>query len=83
LGADVNNLTHLTLTYGLARSFVLHQEEADPNFLTNQEKETLLTAALIHDWAEAIVGDLSWMKKLSSGSRGNCRFQKKSVRVLS
>jgi hypothetical protein len=79
LGADVNNLTHLTLTYGLARSFVLHQEEADPNFLTNQEKETLLTAALIHDWAEAIVGDLSWDEKTEQAEAEEIAAFKRSL----
>ncbi len=63
LGADVNNLTHLQLTYGLTRSFIIHQDEVDPSYLSDQERQTLLVAALIHDWGEAMVGDLSWDEK--------------------
>lgn len=63
LGADVNNLTHLTLTYGLTRSLIARLGESDPGMLTPEEEQTLQTAALIHDWAEAIVGDISFGDK--------------------
>ena len=63
LGPDVNNLSHLTFTYGLTKSFVHQLEKTDPNCLTDQEKGTLSVASLIHDWAESVVGDLSWDEK--------------------
>ncbi len=53
LGPDVNNLKHLHLTYELTRQFVRDLKET----LTDQEKEDLLLTAIVHDWAEAIVGD--------------------------
>ncbi|HUA13083.1 MAG TPA: hypothetical protein VL989_01110 [Candidatus Sulfotelmatobacter sp.] len=63
LGADVNNLDHLALTYGLAKSMVRHLREERPDFLTPHEEDVLLVTALIHDWAEAIVGDINYNDK--------------------
>lgn len=66
LGVDVNNLKHLKLSYGMARQFIKYTEELSPDQgekkieLTTKEKEDLLLAATIHDWAEAIVGDVSY-----------------------
>ena len=66
LGADVNNLTHLTLTYGLARAFAATTERLRPGELTRHEQVVLQVAALIHDWAEAIVGDISFGDKTTA-----------------
>ena len=63
LGADVNNLTHMPLTYGLTRSMVHALRESQPGFLTTNEEQLLLTAALIHDWGEALVGDITYSDK--------------------
>jgi hypothetical protein len=63
LGADVNNLTHLTLTYGLVQNFVRATDMLQPGYLNEEEDEVLKVAALIHDWAEAIVGDISYGDK--------------------
>ena len=63
LGADVNNLSHLTLTYGLTRSFVRRLGTSQAELLSPHEETVLQTAALIHDWAEAIVGDVSFGDK--------------------
>ncbi len=63
LGADVNNLSHLTLTYGLTRSFVRRLRTSQAELLNPHEETVLQTAALIHDWAEAIVGDVSFGDK--------------------
>lgn len=63
LGADVNNLTHLTLTYGLTRDFVATTDTLQPGYFSKDEKQILQIAALIHDWAESIVGDVSFGDK--------------------
>lgn len=63
LGADVNNLTHLTLTYGLAVDFIRSMEQNQPGFFEADEVDRLKVAALTHDWAEAIVGDTSYGDK--------------------
>lgn len=60
LGADVNNLTHLPLTYGLTKAFIRSAAESQPEFLDAGEQDVLKASALIHDWAEAIVGDVSF-----------------------
>lgn len=70
LGVDVNNLKHLQLTYGLTRQFIKYSEEAK---LTLQEQEDLLLAAIVHDWAEAIVGDKSY--DLKTASQEDTEFQ--------
>lgn len=66
LGADVNNLEHMRLTYGMTRQFIKYNEEPLATWagsvpeearLTQHEKEDLLLAATIHDWGEAVVGD--------------------------
>jgi hypothetical protein len=63
LGADVNNLNHLPLTYGLAKSMIRHFRQSQPGFLSPHEEEILKATALIHDWAEAIIGDIDYNDK--------------------
>jgi hypothetical protein len=68
LGVDVNNLKHLKLSYGLARQFIRYStdshgptnEVSEEQTLTKKEQEDLLLAAIVHDWAEAVVGDISY-----------------------
>lgn len=69
LGVDVNNLKHLKLSYGLARQFIRYSTETpsisinkdlSEEALNTKEQEDLLLAAIVHDWAEAIVGDTSY-----------------------
>lgn len=66
LGADVNNLTHLTLTYGLAQDFIRNAHALQPDLLTDEDEQLLQVAALIHDWAESIVGDISFGDKTAT-----------------
>ncbi len=63
LGADVNNLTHMPLTYGLARAFIGKAREMQPDLLDDSEEKILLISALIHDWAESITSDISYGDK--------------------
>ncbi len=63
LGADVNNLTHMPLTYGLTRSFIRTTEQAEPGYFSQEDKTLLQVAALIHDQGEALVGDISFGDK--------------------
>lgn len=71
LGADVNNLEHLRLTYGLTRAFlrsaraIAADDDLGPAHLrfTDEEERQLLFTAIVHDWGEAIVGDISYDQK--------------------
>lgn len=61
LGADVNNLKHLSVTYGLTIAFLNHcnktvAQDSEIQF-SQEEQEVLLLLAVCHDWAEAVVGD--------------------------
>lgn len=69
LGNDVNNLHHMNLTSKLTNWFVnknqslvseLNSNDKDRKFvsLNQDQKEKLVLAAAIHDWQEAIVGDI-------------------------
>lgn len=69
LGADVNNLTHLTLTYGLTQDFIRTTGKLQPDYLNVEDEELLQVAALIHDWAEAIVGDVSFGDKTAENEK--------------
>jgi len=66
LGADVNNLTHMPLTYGLTQDMIRQLDLSHPGLLNDGEKDELRVAALIHDWAEALVGDITYSDKTSS-----------------
>lgn len=57
LGSDVNNLSHLVLTYRLTKAFLKRME------MPLEDREVLLLTAIIHDWAEAITGDICSLKK--------------------
>lgn len=72
LGADVNNLRHMRLTYGLTRKFIDTEEHPPRSWkkevpidarFSEREQEDLLLAAIIHDWAEAVVGDITYELK--------------------
>ncbi|MDB5176309.1 MAG: hypothetical protein JWM81_1167 [Candidatus Saccharibacteria bacterium] len=66
LGADVNNLTHMPLTYGLTKSFIKQSEALQPGFLDDEEETTLMLAAIIHDQGEAIVTDITYSDKTAA-----------------
>ncbi|MEX0748611.1 MAG: hypothetical protein WD467_00125 [Candidatus Saccharimonadales bacterium] len=65
LGADVNCLEHMPITYGIARQFVLYHEAEDdsPVRFSNFETYVFLLAAKVHDWQEAVVGDINYELK--------------------
>ncbi len=63
LGADVNNLSHLPLTLGLTRDMIRNLHIHQPDFLDECEEQMLCTAAIVHDWAEAVVGDITYSEK--------------------
>lgn len=75
LGADVNNFNHLNLSLGLTKSFLIGCEKPqkkwdgkvpDKAIFTAKEKETLLLTAAVHDWAEAVIGDIPFPDKKKS-----------------
>jgi hypothetical protein len=63
LGADVNNLDHMLLSYNLTRVMINALRQDHPGLLIKEEEDQLLMAAVIHDQAEAVVGDLNYTKK--------------------
>lgn len=69
LGRDVNNLTHLQVTYQLTRGFFRRLDSlrapAPHLQFDYEERRQLLFTALVHDWAEAVVGDISYDQKTS------------------
>lgn len=64
-GADVQNYEHMRLTYGVLRQFLLHSSEA----YTPEEVNLLLLSAIVHDLAEAKVGDKSLDQKTSADEK--------------
>ena len=75
LGADVNNFNHLNLTLGLAKSFLSGCEKPQKKWegkvpekaiFTVKEKEALLLTAAVHDWGEAVIGDIPFPDKKKS-----------------
>ncbi|MFZ1019551.1 MAG: hypothetical protein WAN61_00970 [Minisyncoccia bacterium] len=79
-GADVNNLEHLKLTYGLTRQFIKYLNEKKQ--LTKEEQENLLLAATVHDWAEAITGDLSYYLRTEENEREELIYLEKIIREI-
>lgn len=63
LGIDVNNLGHLKLSDGLAKSFIRNFDRESPGSLSEDDKSLLRVAALTHDWAESVVGDTNYGDK--------------------
>lgn len=57
LGDDVNNLRHMQHTRRIAEMF------CDKEGISGYTKELLLETATTHDWGEAIIGDISLVKK--------------------
>lgn len=64
LGADVNNLSHMPLTKGLARAYLKNQDKQKA--LNRTDSQMLLLAAIAHDWAEAISDDKMFDQKTVS-----------------
>lgn len=67
LGVDVDNLRHMPLTLGLARTFLHYCDNAttkpEQATFSLEEKEQILLAATIHDWGESIIPDITVDKK--------------------
>ena len=89
LGADVNNLKHLQLTYGLARQFINYNYGVQLSTthglsvtLTKKEKEDLLLAATVHDWGEAIIGDINYDFKTKENEEEESEHLKKIAQEI-
>ena len=64
LGKDANNLYHMEATYELAGRFVDSQNSSDKAPINSASTALLLLSSIIHDQAEAIVGDVSYGDKM-------------------
>lgn len=72
LGLDANNLHHMGLTEHIVGGFlrVCQAQEYDRSLnpqavFSEEERESLRLAAVIHDWGESIVGDTNYLLKTS------------------
>jgi hypothetical protein len=89
-GADVDGLKHLKLTYYLAKGFLIEckkpfswpGEVPEEASFSSQEQEVLLLAALVHDWGEAIAGDVSYALKETTDKQIEVKAQKGIARKL-
>jgi 5'-deoxynucleotidase YfbR-like HD superfamily hydrolase len=61
LGADMNNLKHMPLIAGLAKSFLKHQEPGKE--LNRTDSQIMVLASEVHDWGESITDDKSFDQK--------------------
>lgn len=59
LGPDVNNLEHMYVAYQLAERLIV-QESLE---LNNDEETLILLAAIVHDQAESLTGDITYGDK--------------------
>jgi len=62
LGADVNNLRHTWLSFGLGRCMVRSFRAHDQGFLDAEEEVILPVMGEVHDWAEGVpdIGDIDY-----------------------
>jgi hypothetical protein len=63
LGPDVNNLSHLTQTYALVRAGIASMRRSAPGYFTRDDEHLLGVAGITHDWAEAMLSDISYGDK--------------------
>jgi hypothetical protein len=63
LGADVNNLQHMPLTWGLAKDMIRGLRDSRPGYLDEHEELLIEVAAIIHDRGEAVVTDVTYSEK--------------------
>ncbi|HEY1064040.1 MAG TPA: hypothetical protein VGE30_01945 [Candidatus Saccharimonadales bacterium] len=63
LGADVNNLHHMSLTRGLARDFIRTTNKLEPGRISPADAALLEVSAMVHDRAESITGDITFSLK--------------------
>jgi len=72
LGGDVNNLDHLVVTKGIASSFLKSCENPGNEWsgdlskearFSLEEQQLLLLTATVHDWGEAVKGDIPYYDK--------------------
>lgn len=77
LGVDVNNLQHMSLVEHMTGGFVRasrarveNGERVDARAIFSPDDEGLLRlAAIIHDWGESVVGDITYRKKSAEHER--------------
>lgn len=71
LGSDVNNLEHLKETLAITNDFIYRARHPHPEWqlgkpdFNREEEELLCLTATIHDWGEAVTGDIGWHRKTS------------------
>ena len=66
LGPDANNLDHALVMYKLVDDFIKSEKNIT---LKKIEKNFLLLAAIIHDWAESVYGDIVYDQKTKADTK--------------
>lgn len=91
LGVDVNNGKHLYLSLNLTHIFLKICDNpsedwpfslTEENSFTKEEKVLLLFTALVHDWAEAVVGDKPAPKKTKEDETKEMEILKDIIKEL-
>ncbi len=87
LGPSAITYSHMKHVYGLAKRFMHHELELNPKKFSQIEQETLLLAAVCHDFGEAIldsksIGDVPATKKRAQDEKIEQRVFKQVLKSL-
>ncbi len=75
LGPDVNDLEHLKTSFAVTQDFIYRARYPHPEWQSGEvnfsleEEEVLCLTALVHDWGEAVLGDIAWHKKTADDGK--------------
>lgn len=87
LGPDINNLEHLKTTFEVAGNFIYHARHPHPEWVgeinfSEEEERTLCLTAVIHDWGEAVMGDIQWHRKTAKDRQNEFEILKGLIEEL-
>ncbi|MBI2595034.1 MAG: hypothetical protein HYW38_02145 [Candidatus Colwellbacteria bacterium] len=93
LGPDVSNLEHLKFTLSLTQDFLRFSANPHKEWMSREREleelkfdsddvEMLCLTAIIHDWGEAVVGDIPWGDKKTSHSEAELIILKRQIKEL-
>lgn len=93
LGPDVSNLEHLNFTLSLTQDFIRLSANPHKDWgfrgrklgeikFDRSEEELLCLTAIIHDWGEAVVGDIPWGDKKPSHAEAELIILRRQIKEL-